>query len=86
MKLRAFHLLLLLGVLAVSSHSAETLSVVPDSAQALATPGGRFANLRRLCCARFAGEHLGNSADRGALEHGHVEWRHPLQLHEPVLR
>lgn len=54
MKLRAFHLLLLLGVLAGTSHSAETLSVVPDSAQALAAPGGRFANLRDASAVRVS--------------------------------
>lgn len=34
--------------------AAETLSVVPDSAQALATPGGRFANLRDASAVRVS--------------------------------
>lgn len=46
MNTRAFHLILLLTLIASDGmHAAETLSVVPDSAQALATAGGRFANL-----------------------------------------
>lgn len=37
-----------------SSHAAETLSVVPDSAQALATVGGRFANLNDASATRVS--------------------------------
>lgn len=53
MKLRAFHFLL--AALAFgSSHAAETLSVVPDSAQALSTVGGRFANLNDASATRVS--------------------------------
>lgn len=53
MKLRAFHLLL--AALAFgSTHAAETLSVVPDSAQALSTVGGRFANLNDASATRVS--------------------------------
>jgi len=54
MKLRAFHLLMLLGAATGSSYSAETLSVVPDSAQALSMPGGRFANLQDASALRVS--------------------------------
>lgn len=53
MKSRAFHFLL--AALAFgSTHAAETLSVVPDSAQALSTVGGRFANLSDASATRVS--------------------------------
>lgn len=54
MKLRT--LLPLLALLPAASvlHAAETLSVVPDSAQALATAGGRFANLSDASAVRVS--------------------------------
>lgn len=54
MKLRAFHFLLAVLAAASFSHAAETLSVVPDSAQALATVGGRFANLHDASATRVS--------------------------------
>ncbi len=45
MKSRAFHLILALSFAAAAAHASETLSVVPDSAQALGIVGGRYANL-----------------------------------------
>jgi len=45
---------MLLGAAAGSLYSAETLSVVPDSAQALGTVGGRFANLHDASAVRVS--------------------------------
>ncbi|MBE7498249.1 MAG: outer membrane protein transport protein [Verrucomicrobiaceae bacterium] len=42
------------GLAACAVHAAETLSVVPDSAQALGTVGGRFANLHDASAVRVA--------------------------------
>lgn len=52
MKSRAFHILLVLAAMLAMAYSAETLSVVPDSAQALGIAGGRFANLRDASAVR----------------------------------
>ncbi len=52
MKLRALSSFLLACFAASASHAAETLSVVPDSAQALGTVGGRFANLNDASATR----------------------------------
>lgn len=53
MKLRAFSCLFVLLVCG-ASRGAETLSVVPDSAQALGTVGGRFANLHDASSVRVS--------------------------------
>ena len=54
MKIRAFHIILASILAFASAHSAETLSVVPDSAQALGTVGGRFANLHDASAVRVS--------------------------------
>lgn len=54
MKLRAIHLIPALGLILTAVQAAETTSVVPDSAQALATAGGRFANLNDASAVRVA--------------------------------
>jgi long-chain fatty acid transport protein len=54
MKSRAIHLILALGLILKAVQAAETTSVVPDSAQALATAGGRFANLQDASAVRVA--------------------------------
>ncbi len=54
MKTRAFHIILASILAFASAHSAETLSVVPDSAQALGTVGGRFANLHDASAVRVS--------------------------------
>lgn len=53
MKKNIFYLLLAC-LWACASHAAETLSVVPDSAQALGTVGGRFANLNDASAVRVS--------------------------------
>ena len=52
MKSRAYPVLLVLLAALAVSHAAETLSVVPDSAQGLGIAGGRFANLRDASAVR----------------------------------
>lgn len=54
MKSRAIHFILALGLILTAAQAAETTSVVPDSAQALATVGGRFANLHDASAVRVA--------------------------------
>jgi long-chain fatty acid transport protein len=54
MKSRAIHLLVALGLATASVQAAETLSVVPDSAQALGTVGGRIANLHDASAVRVS--------------------------------
>lgn len=57
MKTRSIPLLLACGTVLmplVPLHSAETLSVVPDSAQGLGIAGGRFANLRDASAVRVS--------------------------------
>jgi long-chain fatty acid transport protein len=54
MKSRAFHLILVLGIAAATAHASETLSVVPDSAQALGIVGGRYANLSDASAVRVS--------------------------------
>lgn len=54
MTTRAFQIILVLGVAIVTARAAETTSVVPDSAQALATVGGRFANLNDASAVRVS--------------------------------
>ena len=53
MKSRVFHLILALGF-ASSAYASETLSVVPDSAQALGIVGGRYANLNDASAVRVS--------------------------------
>lgn len=52
MKTRALLLLLSIGAASIHIHAAETLSVIPDSAQGLGIAGGRFANLRDASAVR----------------------------------
>ncbi|MCB1278009.1 outer membrane protein transport protein [Prosthecobacter sp.] len=54
MKTHACQILLTLTALLSSAYSAETLSVVPDSAQALGIAGGRYANLRDASAVRVS--------------------------------
>ncbi len=54
MKTHAFHLLLVLSFAIATAHAAETLSVVPDSAQALGIVGGRYANLKDASSVRVS--------------------------------
>ena len=46
--------LLIISISAFFLNAAETLSVIPDSAQALATVGGRFANLNDASAVRVS--------------------------------
>ncbi len=54
MNTRASHLLLALLSFAAVAHAAETLSVVPDSAQGLGIAGGRYANLSDASAVRVS--------------------------------
>ena len=54
MKTRAIHLILVLGFAAAAASASETLSVVPDSAQALGIVGGRYANLKDASAVRVS--------------------------------
>lgn len=54
MKTNGIHLFLALILGALSAHGSETLSVVPDSAQALGIAGGRYANLRDASALRVS--------------------------------
>lgn len=54
MKSRAIGLIFILGFAAAVAHASETLSVVPDSAQALGIVGGRYANLKDASALRVS--------------------------------
>ena len=54
MKSRVIYFTLALGLSSVAVHAAETLSVVPDSAQALGIVGGRYANLSDASAVRVS--------------------------------
>ena len=51
---RIFCFILVLGFAAAAVHASETLSVVPDSAQALGIVGGRYANLKDASALRVS--------------------------------
>ena len=54
MKSRVIYFTLALVLASVAVHAAETLSVVPDSAQALGIVGGRYANLSDASAVRVS--------------------------------
>ncbi|WP_395750577.1 OmpP1/FadL family transporter [Prosthecobacter sp.] len=54
MKARASNLILVLGFAAAAVHASETLSVVPDTAQALGIVGARYANLTDASAVRIS--------------------------------
>lgn len=62
------------------SQAAETLSVVPDSAQALATVGGRFANLDDASALRVSPANIAGFQEAQLLFNAAV-WNGDIQFH-----
>ncbi|WP_395741769.1 OmpP1/FadL family transporter [Prosthecobacter sp.] len=54
MKAPVFRSIVALSLAAMAAHASETLSVVPDSAQALGIAGGRYANLKDASSVRVS--------------------------------
>ncbi len=54
MKAQVSRFLIVLGLATLTAHASETLSVVPDSAQALGIVGGRYANLKDASAVRVS--------------------------------
>lgn len=82
MKTRSRHALACTLVLLSNglSQAAETLSVVPDSARALATAGGRFANLDDASAVRVSPANIADVEEAQLLFNAAV-WNGDIQFH-----
>jgi long-chain fatty acid transport protein len=69
----------LLSLASTSSHGAESLSLIPDSAEALGIAGGRFANLQDATTARVAPASMVD-AEQASIQLNAGLWRSDIGL------